>query len=71
MAEGMFSFAIWLAEKKELILARDPFGAGPLRGRLEEDGVLVLWSVGPDGEDDGGATELPHDDVAVAVQPAG
>lgn len=30
MLEGIFSFAIWLAEQEELILARDPFGVKPL-----------------------------------------
>jgi asparagine synthase (glutamine-hydrolysing) len=30
MAEGMFSLAIWLVEKEELILARDAFGIKPL-----------------------------------------
>jgi asparagine synthase (glutamine-hydrolysing) len=30
MAEGMFSLAIWIVEKEELILARDAFGVKPL-----------------------------------------
>jgi hypothetical protein len=34
-------------------IPRDPFGTGPIRYRLE-DGEAVLWSVGPDGEDNDG-----------------
>jgi len=35
----------------------DPFGAGGMHGRTEDDGALTLWSVGPNGSDDGGRGE--------------
>ncbi len=31
----------------------DPFGAGMLRARVDDDGVLTIWSVGANGRDDG------------------
>jgi hypothetical protein len=49
----------------------DPFGTGPLRSRLEQDGLLVLWSVSDDGVDDGGSLEDEYDqDFLVLVRPA-
>lgn len=33
----------------------DPFSGSPLRTRVEGNGTLVIWSVGADGRDDGGA----------------
>jgi len=49
----------------------DPFGDGPLRARQDADGILVLWSVGADGQDDGGDPGEQGDlDLVVAVRPA-
>ena len=49
----------------------DPFGTGPLRSRLEQDGLLVLWSVSDDGVDHGGSLEDEYDlDFLVLVRPA-
>ena len=31
----------------------DPFDDQPLKSRVDPDGTLVLWSVGPDGTDQG------------------
>lgn len=38
---------------------KDPFGEGPLRYRLLEDGTFLLYSVGPDGLD-GEGDPTPH-----------
>ncbi|MBL8859232.1 MAG: hypothetical protein JNL28_12045 [Planctomycetes bacterium] len=44
-------------------ILRDPFDGQPLRTRLE-DGVLVLWSIGPDQIDDGGSSEAGEPEQA-------
>lgn len=41
---GMFGFAIWNTEKKELFLARDPFGIKPMHYTRLADGRLVYGS---------------------------
>ena len=41
---GMFGFAIWNTEKKELFLARDPFGIKPMHYTHLADGRLVYGS---------------------------
>lgn len=41
---GMFGFAIWSTEKKELFLARDPFGIKPMHYTRLADGRLVYGS---------------------------
>lgn len=41
---GMFGFAIWNTEKKELFLARDPFGIKPMHYTYLADGRLVYGS---------------------------
>lgn len=38
---GMFGFAIYDAERRQLILARDPFGIKPLYVRLDSEGTRV------------------------------
>ncbi len=40
----------------------DPFRDGPLQSRIDEDGVLVLWSVGTDLVDHGGRDAWNEDD---------
>ncbi len=45
----------WLAE-----LPQDPFGGGPLRYRSEGNDAFTLWSIGPDGRDNGGACDLDY-----------
>ena len=40
----------------------DPFTGRPLRIRLDPDGALVIWSLGPDGRDDGGALHSREDE---------
>jgi hypothetical protein len=56
-------------------MPEDPFSGGPLRYKREESGFL-LYSVGPNGNDDGGRTwgdetgsepKLDHDDIAIRV----
>lgn len=41
---GMFGFAIWNTERKELFLARDPFGIKPMHYTRLADGRLVYGS---------------------------
>ncbi|MBK9126757.1 MAG: hypothetical protein IPM13_03020 [Phycisphaerales bacterium] len=48
----------WLDE-----LPQDPFGEGPLRYRRDGRDAFTLWSVGPDGRDDGAVRALDFDDV--------
>ncbi|HUR29476.1 MAG TPA: hypothetical protein VM509_14905, partial [Planctomycetota bacterium] len=54
---------------------RDPFDAQPLRSRLEGDGVLVLWSIGLDGQDDPlkpattDEDRAIRDDIRILVRP--
>lgn len=50
----------------------DPFRDGPLQSRVEEDGTLVLWSVGVDLADQGGIEEdeLIDGRVTSATDPA-
>jgi hypothetical protein len=43
------------------VVPADPFGRGPLKYRLEGD-KYVLYSVGPDGVDDGGQPAVARDD---------
>jgi hypothetical protein len=38
---------------------RDPFSGKPLHFRTDDGGVLVFWSVGKDGTDDGGSSRVP------------
>ncbi len=38
----------------------DPFDGLPLRTRVETDGSLRIWSIGPDGIDDGGTSSHGH-----------
>ena len=45
-------------------LPNDPFGGGPLHYRTEGDG-FVVWSLGPDMDDDGGR---PFDEAAFESQ---
>lgn len=45
--------ALDLWQGRSPVLPRDPFGKGPLRLRRDAKG-WTLWSVGPDGGDDGG-----------------
>jgi hypothetical protein len=40
---------------------RDPFSEGNLHGRLDPDGLLTIWSVGPDGKDGGGPSALERE----------
>ena len=54
----------------------DPYAQGPLRCRLEGEGFRI-WSVGPNGKDDGGWTRLKShhvvvrlDDIVAAYPPA-
>jgi len=56
-------------------MPEDPFSAGPLRYKREEAGFL-LYSVGPNGKDDGGRSFLDQpasedlrdcDDIAIRV----
>ena len=54
---------------------RDPYAEAPLRAAIR-DGELVLWSIGPDGADDGGLKECetapgqdPQGDVILRVAP--
>lgn len=54
---------------------RDPLDGKPLRARLDDAGVLWLWSVGEDGVDQGGATFDPADpqlpwDLVARTRPA-
>lgn len=44
----------------------DPFGGGPLRYRADETEYLV-YSVGPDGVDDGGRSQAPPSQTADLV----
>ena len=46
----------------------DRFGGGPLRYAVRGSGPgYTIWSVGPDGEDDGGADDPAEGDLAVTV----
>jgi hypothetical protein len=50
----------------------DPFTGGPLRWRLDADGLMVLWSAGTNRIDDGGTTgdgDWPPLDEVVRVRP--
>jgi hypothetical protein len=54
--------------------AIDPFDGHPLRWRIEPNGVLTLWSIGPDRVDDAGATyetesEGGTTDIAWRIRP--
>lgn len=40
----------------------DPFSGRPLRTRVDPDGALLIWAIGPDGEDDGGALHPKEDE---------
>ncbi|MCB0332358.1 MAG: asparagine synthase (glutamine-hydrolyzing) [Bdellovibrionales bacterium] len=42
LLRGMFAFGIWDSEKRELVLARDPFGIKPLY--FSDDGRRVLFA---------------------------
>jgi hypothetical protein len=46
----------------------DPFRDGPLQWRIDEDGVLVLWSVGADLVDQGGRDAWNEDDEGFGWQ---
>ena len=59
----------WPADLNELVPAfiaavpGDPFARGPLRYRADNAGGWVIYSVGPDGADDGGTREDDRDVV--------
>ncbi len=46
--EGLEAGLAWIDART------DPFDGSPLRHRVDEDGTVVLWSVGADGVDDSG-----------------
>ncbi len=66
----------------EVSHSSDPYSEAPLRGRIEAGGVLVIWSVGPNGRDDGALAQLElektgmnedsgraeHDDLVLRVR---
>ncbi|MCB9915262.1 MAG: hypothetical protein H6828_08945 [Planctomycetes bacterium] len=56
------------AARAELTARLDPFSGAPYRTRVDPDGTLVLWSVGEDGEDEGGQLES-SDDVVWRYRP--
>ena len=64
--EGADAAIAWLAPY------RDPFDGQALRSRLDPDGVLNLWSVGEDGEDDPPELERKKyeqpDDILIQVR---
>jgi len=64
--EGADAAIAWLAQY------RDPFDGKALRSRLDPDGVLNLWSVGEDGQDDppqaGREQHEQLDDILVQVR---
>jgi hypothetical protein len=47
------------AARSEIAKSIDPYSGEPLHFRVDSDGVLVFWSVGPDGIDDGGSSAHP------------
>jgi hypothetical protein len=64
--EGVQAAGAWIAAQT------DPFTGRPLRWRLDEDGLMVLWSAGPNRVDDGGTIahgEWPPLDEVVRVRP--
>lgn len=64
--DGTEAARAWLAGET------DPFDGAPLRSRVDPDGVLVLWSIGTDCEDDHGAWPTgpdgePEPDIVVLL----
>jgi len=45
----------------------DPFADAPLQSRVEEDGTLVMWSVGEDGTDEEGRWSAAREDYTDIV----
>jgi hypothetical protein len=56
--DGTEAGLAWLASRT------DPFGGAPFRHRREADGVVTMWSVGPDLVDDGAPDPPPKDEPA-------
>jgi len=62
MVRGMYSFAIWDAEKRSLLLARDPFGMKPLYFSLTHDGLKFASQV---------STLTNCSDIDLSISPPG
>lgn len=73
-AQTTLARAVLLARREGVPAARDwivarvdPYADAPYRATIDSEGGLRVWSVGPDGVDDGGASDGPSELDLVAV----